>query len=67
MPLVGASEAVAALMGGFLVRFPKMKIEMGLYNLISDAASKPRPFLARRRVPVWLRVGNKFSGRALGA
>jgi len=27
-PLVGASGAVAALMGGFLVRFPKMKIEM---------------------------------------
>src|SRR5512143_2295087 len=28
IPLVGASGAVAALMGAFLVRFPKMKIEM---------------------------------------
>ena len=34
MPLVGASGAVAALMGAFLVRFPKMKIEMGFYSLI---------------------------------
>jgi membrane associated rhomboid family serine protease len=29
MPLVGASGAIAALMGAFLIRFPKMKIEMG--------------------------------------
>ncbi len=29
-PTLGASGAVAALMGAFLVRFPKMKIEMGL-------------------------------------
>ena len=28
VPLVGASGAVAALMGAFLVRFPKIKIEM---------------------------------------
>src|SRR6202020_3059859 len=28
VPCVGASGAVAALMGAFLVRFPKMKIEM---------------------------------------
>ncbi len=27
-PTLGASGAVAALMGAFLVRFPKMKIEM---------------------------------------
>lgn len=31
MPLIGASGAVAALMGAFLVRFPKMKIEMGCF------------------------------------
>jgi len=29
VPLVGASGAVAGLMGAFLVRFPKSKIEMG--------------------------------------
>jgi membrane associated rhomboid family serine protease len=28
MPAIGASGAVAALMGAFMVRFPKMKIEM---------------------------------------
>ncbi|HEY6251288.1 MAG TPA: rhomboid family intramembrane serine protease [Candidatus Angelobacter sp.] len=28
MPLIGASGAVAGLMGAFLVRFPRMKIEM---------------------------------------
>src|SRR5205807_10113734 len=28
IPTLGASGAVAALMGAFLVRFPKMKIEM---------------------------------------
>lgn len=28
IPVIGASGAVAALMGAFLVRFPKMKIEM---------------------------------------
>jgi len=31
LPLIGASGAVAALMGAFLVRFPKLKIEMALY------------------------------------
>ncbi|HVN21503.1 MAG TPA: rhomboid family intramembrane serine protease [Bryobacteraceae bacterium] len=30
VPTLGASGAVAALMGAFLVRFPKMKIEMAL-------------------------------------
>jgi membrane associated rhomboid family serine protease len=29
VPAIGASGAIAALMGAFLVRFPKMKIEMG--------------------------------------
>src|SRR5216684_6047808 len=34
VPALGASGAVAALMGGFLVRFPKMKIHMLWFMLI---------------------------------
>jgi membrane associated rhomboid family serine protease len=33
VPLIGASGAVAALMGAFLVRFPKMKIEMMFFTI----------------------------------
>src|SRR5207249_653947 len=33
-PAVGASGAVAALMGGFLIRFPKLKIQMLWFMLI---------------------------------
>jgi membrane associated rhomboid family serine protease len=43
VPCVGASGAVAALMGAFLVRFPKMKIEMlwilGLFRTYRFQAS----------------------------
>lgn len=51
VPTVGASGAVAALMGAFLVRFPKMKIEMvWLYSF------RPRRFKAPAYclLPLWL-------------
>src|SRR5260370_11342451 len=53
IPTLGASGAVAALMGAFLVRFPKMKIEMAWFFLM-------RPFLFRFKaaayclLPFWL-------------
>ncbi|HWY20966.1 MAG TPA: rhomboid family intramembrane serine protease [Candidatus Acidoferrum sp.] len=53
IPTLGASGAVAALMGAFLVRFPKMKIEMAWFFLM-------RPFLFRFKaaaywlLPLWL-------------
>jgi hypothetical protein len=51
MSLVGASGAVAALMGGFLVRFPKMKIEMGFYSLIFRHRFKAPAYAL---LPFWL-------------
>ena len=53
VPLVGASGAVAALMGAFLVRFPKMKIEMGLYALIFRYRFKAPAYAL---LPLWLAV-----------
>ena len=51
IPLVGASGAVAALMGGFLVRFPRMKIEMGFYSLIFRHRFKAPAYAL---LPFWL-------------
>jgi membrane associated rhomboid family serine protease len=51
LPLVGASGAVAALMGGFLVRFPRMKIEMGFYRLIFRHRIKAPAYTL---LPFWL-------------
>jgi len=69
-PTVGASGAVAALMGAFLVRFPKMKIEMlwVLWISIVKLARTGNPFrYFRFRVsaywllPFWLAM-EIFSG-----
>jgi membrane associated rhomboid family serine protease len=51
MPLVGASGAVAALMGAFLVRFPKMKIEMALVALFVRYKFKAEAYWL---LPLWL-------------
>jgi len=48
---LGASGAVAALMGGFLVRFPKLKIEMLWYMLIFRIRFKAPAY---GLLPLWL-------------
>ena len=50
-PALGASGAVAALMGGFLVRFPKLKIEMLWYMLIFRIRFKAPAYWL---LPLWL-------------
>jgi membrane associated rhomboid family serine protease len=51
MPLVGASGAVAALMGAFLVRFPKLKIEMMFGGLLFRYRFKAEAYWL---LPLWL-------------
>jgi membrane associated rhomboid family serine protease len=64
-PTLGASGAVAALMGAFLVRFPKMKIEMAWLFLM-------RPFVFRFKaaaywlLPLWLLL-EVFNGWLFGS
>jgi len=50
-PVLGASGAIAALMGGFLVRFPKLKIEMLWYMLIFRIRFKAAAYWL---LPMWL-------------
>lgn len=70
VPTVGASGAVAALMGAFLVRFPKMKIEMlwVLWLSITRLIRTGNPFRYYRfklsaywLLPLWLGI-EIFSG-----
>lgn len=61
-PLVGASGAVAALMGAFLVRFPKMKIEMAIVTLFYRFKFKAAAYWL---LPLWLGM-EFFYGAALG-
>ncbi|MDT8069712.1 MAG: rhomboid family intramembrane serine protease [Terriglobia bacterium] len=63
VPLVGASGAVAALMGAFLVRFPKMKIEM--YWLITFKGVKFKA-PAYTLLPLWLLM-EVFYGALFGS
>jgi membrane associated rhomboid family serine protease len=62
VPLVGASGAVAALMGAFLIRFPKLKIEMATFLVFYPLRFKvPAYYL----LPLWL-VAEFFYGSAYG-
>ena len=50
-PALGASGAVAALMGGFLIRFPKLKIHMLWFMLIFRVRFKAPAYCL---LPLWL-------------
>ncbi len=50
-PTLGASGAVAALMGAFLVRFPKMKIEMAWFFVFKFYRFKAAAYWL---LPMWL-------------
>ena len=63
MPLVGASGAVAALMGAFLVRFPKMKIDMLFYGFFIRYRFKAPAYWL---LPLWLAM-EFFYGSVFGA
>ena len=62
IPLIGASGAVAALMGAFLVRFPKMKIEMMFFTIFYRRRFKAAAYWL---LPLWLAM-EFFYGSAFG-
>jgi membrane associated rhomboid family serine protease len=62
-PTLGASGAVAALMGAFLVRFPKMKIEMAWLFFFKVYRFKAAAYWL---LPIWLAV-EIFYGSLFGS
>jgi len=62
-PTLGASGAVAALMGAFLVRFPKMKIEMGWLFFFRIYRFKAAAYWL---LPLWLLM-EMFYGSLFGS
>ena len=63
VPTLGASGAVAALMGAFLVRFPKLKIEMGWLLRFRLIRFKMAAYWL---LPLWLLM-EVFYGTLLGS
>lgn len=63
IPTLGASGAVAALMGAFLVRFPKMKIEMAWLFLFRLYRFKAAAYWL---LPLWL-LAEVFYGSLFGS
>jgi membrane associated rhomboid family serine protease len=61
-PALGASGAIAALMGGFLVRFPKLKIEMLWFMLFYRIRFKAYAYWL---LPIWL-LTEVFYGSLFG-
>ena len=59
VPTVGASGAIAALMGAFLVRFPKMKIEMAWLFLFRIYRFKMPAYWL---LPLWLAIEIFYGG-----
>ena len=62
-PTLGASGAVAALMGAFLVRFPKMKIEMAWLFMFRFRRFKAAAYWL---LPLWL-ASEIFYGSLVGS
>jgi membrane associated rhomboid family serine protease len=53
VPVIGASGAIAALMGAFLVRFPKTKIQLGFFYWLLRPRLRRFSWPAYAVLPLW--------------